>query len=371
MLFCLIREMVTLSKNLKGTLSKITKWFYKDGSSAVITGGYMNTDPSYPTPPHQGVDYRARTPIELVSPVDSIVIATDAAGASGYGRFIYLYLPNIDETIMFAHLSRILVSVGDKLKKGATIGFTGSTGTSAAHLHFGRAKGRTTNMNKYLDNAKTKWGWLDPELIDFNKTSNPNEGWTEELNHELVLKQRVNLREGPNTSSKIIRTLEKGARVPYTHYKDAGGYDWKKTVDGHYIASGTDNNNKLYADIVPVKVPDKPKLKSNRVIADEVKLGRWGNGADRVKRLTDAGYDPKAIQDIVDADNGKKPVQGLRVGDVVKIKPNAYYQGQSSDKKVSQVAYNKPKLTINKIDGDNARIAEITSWIALKDLTKA
>lgn len=39
--------------------------------------------------------------------------------------------------------------------------------------------------------------------------------------------------------------------------------------------------------------------KSNEEIAREVLKGIWGNGQDRVKRLTDAGYDPKAIQAIV------------------------------------------------------------------------
>lgn len=39
--------------------------------------------------------------------------------------------------------------------------------------------------------------------------------------------------------------------------------------------------------------------KSNETIADEVIAGKWGNGADRKTRLTNAGYDFSAIQDIV------------------------------------------------------------------------
>lgn len=39
--------------------------------------------------------------------------------------------------------------------------------------------------------------------------------------------------------------------------------------------------------------------KSNEIIAKEVIRGLWGNGQERVKRLTDAGYDPKVIQNIV------------------------------------------------------------------------
>ncbi len=39
--------------------------------------------------------------------------------------------------------------------------------------------------------------------------------------------------------------------------------------------------------------------KSNEEIADEVIAGKWGNGDDRKKRLAAAGYDPSAIQAIV------------------------------------------------------------------------
>ena len=39
--------------------------------------------------------------------------------------------------------------------------------------------------------------------------------------------------------------------------------------------------------------------KSNNTIAKEVIQGKWGNGSDRKKRLTEAGYDPVAIQKIV------------------------------------------------------------------------
>lgn len=39
--------------------------------------------------------------------------------------------------------------------------------------------------------------------------------------------------------------------------------------------------------------------KSNEEIADEVIAGKWGNGQDRVNKLKEAGYDPAAIQAIV------------------------------------------------------------------------
>ena len=41
--------------------------------------------------------------------------------------------------------------------------------------------------------------------------------------------------------------------------------------------------------------------KTNQQIAIEVIAGRWGNGADRRNKLSQAGYDPNAVQSIVNA----------------------------------------------------------------------
>lgn len=60
--------------------------------------------------------------------------------------------------------------------------------------------------------------------------------------------------------------------------------------------------------------------KSNEEIADEVILGLWGNGDERIKALTKAGYDYKAIQKIV---NEKLVTTEIKVGD--KATPTSRY----------------------------------------------
>ena len=42
-------------------------------------------------------------------------------------------------------------------------------------------------------------------------------------------------------------------------------------------------------------------MKTNQEIAVEVILGKWGNGADRRNRLTNAGYNYDNVQSIVNA----------------------------------------------------------------------
>lgn len=46
-------------------------------------------------------------------------------------------------------------------------------------------------------------------------------------------------------------------------------------------------------------VKPQPTRKTTDQLADEVIAGQWGNGADRKKRLTDAGYDYDAVQKAV------------------------------------------------------------------------
>ena len=64
--------------------------------------------------------------------------------------------------------------------------------------------------------------------------------------------------------------------------------------------------------------PVEPTKKSNEEIADEVINGAWGNGEDRKNRLTQAGYDYRAVQDIVNAKLGINTNKTLAVGTKVK-----------------------------------------------------
>lgn len=51
----------------------------------------------------------------------------------------------------------------------------------------------------------------------------------------------------------------------------------------------------------PSPEPSPEPKKSNEEIAQEVIEGKWGNGEERKQRLTNAGYDYQAVQDIVNS----------------------------------------------------------------------
>ncbi|MGF7236477.1 MAG: M23 family metallopeptidase [Frankia sp.] len=80
--------------------------------------------------------------IDLGGPYGSNILAAHsgtviyAGWESGYGNFIQIEHDNNIVTC-YGHLSRILVSVGQRVDTGQTIGYEGSTGESTGpHLHF-------------------------------------------------------------------------------------------------------------------------------------------------------------------------------------------------------------------------------------------
>jgi murein DD-endopeptidase MepM/ murein hydrolase activator NlpD len=103
--------------------------------SRVTSGFAMRMHPILNTwKQHKGVDYGAPigTPVRVVG--DGIV--EFAGWQNGYGNVIHVKHSNDVETV-YAHLSRIDVTKGEKVDQGSTIGAVGMTGwATGPHLHF-------------------------------------------------------------------------------------------------------------------------------------------------------------------------------------------------------------------------------------------
>lgn len=105
--------------------------------------------------------------------------------------------------------------------------------------------------------------------------------------------------------------------------------------------------------------------KSNEEIAKEVWQGKWGNGQERVDRLTKAGYDYTEIQKIVDRTRPELSSK-IKVGDKVEVLKAIQYNGQPFAKYYD--SYN-----VIEVKGDRAvigRRATITCAINVKNLRK-
>jgi murein DD-endopeptidase MepM/ murein hydrolase activator NlpD len=103
--------------------------------SRVTSGFSMRLHPILNTwKQHKGVDYGAPigTPVRVVG--DGVV--EFAGWQNGYGNVIHIKHSNDIETV-YAHLSRIDVTKGEKVDQGSTIGAVGMTGwATGPHLHF-------------------------------------------------------------------------------------------------------------------------------------------------------------------------------------------------------------------------------------------
>lgn len=106
-------------------------------SSTTITSPYgMRRDPfNHKQRKHTGIDIAAPRGTPIVAANSGTVIVAGWS-AKGYGNYVVINHGGGKSTL-YAHQSQIAVSKGDKVTKGQTIGYIGSTGNSTGpHLHF-------------------------------------------------------------------------------------------------------------------------------------------------------------------------------------------------------------------------------------------
>jgi murein DD-endopeptidase MepM/ murein hydrolase activator NlpD len=129
-----------------------TGTFSKPLNRGTITSGYGSRyHPVYRI-------YKKHTGVDIAAPYGTPVLASDggkvifAGWKSGYGKCVIVdHGGNLSS--LYAHMSSINVSVGEKIYKGKTVGKVGSTGTSTGnHLHFEiRKLGNDVNPSSYIN----------------------------------------------------------------------------------------------------------------------------------------------------------------------------------------------------------------------------
>lgn len=98
---------------------------------------------------HHGVDIAANVGDPIGAALDGVVV--EAGYNNIYGNTVIINHGNGIETV-YGHSSKLLVKVGDEIKKGQTIALAGSTGRSTGpHIHFElRNHGVTINPISYI-----------------------------------------------------------------------------------------------------------------------------------------------------------------------------------------------------------------------------
>ncbi|MEV6212411.1 M23 family metallopeptidase [Kitasatospora sp. NPDC051914] len=101
---------------------------------APTSNPYHKTNRGYAAGFHTGVDFAVRTGTPLVAVGNATVVSAGWAGA--YGNQVVLKLAD-GHFAQYAHLSKLGVHAGQKVKAGDRVGLSGSTGNSTGpHLHF-------------------------------------------------------------------------------------------------------------------------------------------------------------------------------------------------------------------------------------------
>lgn len=98
---------------------------------------------------HKGVDWAVPTGTPVKASCGGTV--TKAGWGSGYGYVVYIDHEDGKQT-RYGHLSRVLVSVGQRVRQGDRIALSGNTGVSTGpHLHFEmRINGTPVDPEKYV-----------------------------------------------------------------------------------------------------------------------------------------------------------------------------------------------------------------------------
>ena len=164
---------------------------------------------------HNGVDIGVPDGTDVYSVADGEVVRSDMKDRNGYGNYIIIKHSEEGETFYsaYAHLTKRLVDVGDKVNQGDKIaesgggqGVNGGGGSSTGpHLHFGIGKsegGDWVNPEPYISGA---------EIVnrDFNKKDESL------LLNKLVVTYDLSGRSKTIVDTAISYLKNKGITNPY------------------------------------------------------------------------------------------------------------------------------------------------------------
>lgn len=111
---------------------------------------------------HNGLDIPLPTGTKLYSVIDGAV-TEQASDPSGYGN--YVKIENTSCGILYAHLSKFVLKVGQSVRAGDLVGYSGNTGNSTGpHLHFAvfpKPRDRSNGYAGYINPLGSEIEWVN------------------------------------------------------------------------------------------------------------------------------------------------------------------------------------------------------------------
>lgn len=181
---------------------------------------HVENSKNYPAGKYNGgIDYALPLGTPVLAAADGR-ISRIGDSPTGYG--IYIMLDSPDDglgtiTTVYAHLSRVSVSVNEYVHAGDEIGLSGSTGNSTgAHLHFEvRDNGLPTDPEIYYQQSKP----VTTGAGTYETLGTLNIRYTPNLDQATIVGQLP-----PRWIWQAVTTVE------------AAGVTWGKTESGYYVA---------------------------------------------------------------------------------------------------------------------------------------
>ncbi|CAK0768365.1 hypothetical protein CCP3SC15_3860002 [Gammaproteobacteria bacterium] len=200
---------------------------------------------------HPGLDFATPMRSELFAICDGVITAAAYREAGGYGREVFIKAGKY--TIIYGHLSRIDVRVGDTVKRGQVIGLSGGDPndgdkldgfSSGPHLHF-EVRDTSLPYNQFTIGAVDPEIWLAADvtlqpvsnvLTGSNVTTGENTQVVGDGGLEInpvapgghcVTTSRCWLRDNSlvDEDSKVL-LLPAGTKLPVGTTITAGGREW-------------------------------------------------------------------------------------------------------------------------------------------------
>lgn len=187
------------------------------------------------------------------------------------------------------------------------------------------------------------------EAYVYPKVDNATLGWQKDLYEELIKQTTLKgNRAAPLKSADFAELRDtKMAAV----LLELGFMDSRTDTPIILNEAFSDKAAKACANIIVKKAKLTPKLKkpTSEEIAKEVLKGSWGNGEERRKRLTEAGYNYSEIQSIVNSLVSKPEAKKSALEIAKEVIKGLWGNGQDRKNRLKQAGYDYKEIQ-NKVN---------------------
>ena len=182
---------------------------------------------------HQGLDLVGVDSKEIYATVDGVVQVSGNNDPNGFGIYVRI-LGDDGNLYYYGHMSSTVVKVGDRVKCGEKISTEGSTGKSTgSHCHYEIRK--TLNKSSYLDVCEISG--IPNQIGTYSDNSYKAEKGVVQSKKTLTINAGTwNIRQSPNTASKIVCVVKGGTSYEYS--AEMNGWRFVKDLNGWISPKG-------------------------------------------------------------------------------------------------------------------------------------